>query len=125
MVSALHAMEWEAEVVGMWAAAKALPMDSRSFVFLIHFMVSTTPSENFGCSFGIQFSSVNLWLRDSTPSATTGLAPILYLLILSFVSGVGESSNAEAATCVCCGYCSLQLGQDHRILDTFFLDGDG
>jgi hypothetical protein len=102
MVSALHAMEWEAEVVGMWAAAKALPMDSR-----------------------IHFSSVNLWLRDSTPSATTGLAPILYLLILSFVSGVGESSNAEAATCVCCGYCSLQLGQDHRILDTFFLDGDG
>jgi hypothetical protein len=39
------------------------------------------------------------------------------------VSGAGESSNAEAATCVCCGYYSLQLGQDHRILDIFFERG--
>jgi hypothetical protein len=29
MVSALRAMEWGVEVVGTWAAAKALPVDSR------------------------------------------------------------------------------------------------
>jgi hypothetical protein len=32
MVSALRAMEWEAEVVGTWAVAKALPVDSRKIV---------------------------------------------------------------------------------------------
>jgi hypothetical protein len=52
MVSVLRAMKWEAEVVGTWAAAKAMPVDSRGLVLLIPFMVSTTPSENFGCSFG-------------------------------------------------------------------------
>jgi hypothetical protein len=50
-----------------WAAAKALSVDSRGLVLLIPFMVSMTSYENFGCSFGNHFSSVNLWLRDNTP----------------------------------------------------------
>jgi hypothetical protein len=55
IVLALHAMEWEAEVVGTWAAAKALSVDSWGLVLLIPFMVSTPSYENFGCSFGNHF----------------------------------------------------------------------
>jgi hypothetical protein len=60
-------MEWEAEVVGTWTAAKALFVDSWGLVLLIPFMVSMPSYENFGCSFGNYFSFVNLWLRNSTP----------------------------------------------------------
>jgi hypothetical protein len=96
MVSTLHAMEWEAELVGTWAAAKALPVDSRGLVLLIPFMISTTPSEKFGCSFGNHFSSVNLWLRDSAPPLnpphSAGPEPHLtYMIFVVDLAKVGDS----------------------------------